>query len=78
MSQIDSNSDERIKNNTMRHQYRVLSQEEKLNMSTVKDIGQAFHEFCEEIGESRELSLAKTKIEEAVMWANASIARSKG
>jgi hypothetical protein len=28
-----------------------------------------FHNYIEALGQSRELSLAKTKIEEAVMWA---------
>lgn len=66
---IESTSDERTTNNTMRHQYRVLSDEEKAQMSTLKDLGQKFVDLCNEIGESRELSLGKTKAEEAVMWA---------
>lgn len=32
-------------------------------------------QFCQLCPESRELSLALTKLEEAVMWANAAIAR---
>ncbi len=35
----------------------------------LKDMGLDFVDFCDQIGQSRELSLAKTKIEEAVMWA---------
>lgn len=35
----------------------------------------AFNEHCPP---SRELSLAMTKLEEAVMWANAAIARNEG
>ena len=66
---VDSTSDERTVNNTMRHQYRVLSDAEKEQMAAVKDMGQNFHDFVEGLGSSRELSLAKTKIEEAVMWA---------
>ncbi len=66
---VDSKSDDRTVNNTMRHQYRVLSDEEKANMATIKDKGLDFHSFVEGMGNSRELSLAKTKIEEAVMWA---------
>ena len=61
--------DDRVVNNTMRHQYRVLSEEEKANMSQIKDMGLAFHGTIDALGSSRELSLAKTKIEEAVMWA---------
>lgn len=69
MSTIDSTSDERTVNNVMRHGYRVLSDTEKSNMQRVKDEGLAFWETIDSIGGSRELSLAKTKIEEAVMWA---------
>ncbi len=66
---IESTSDERTCNNVMRHQYRVLSEEEKQVMQSVKDLGLSFHAFVEGMGNSRELSIAKTKIEEAVMWA---------
>jgi len=67
---IDSASDERVGNNVMRHGYRVLSDEEKHQMKTIKDHGLMFHEYLNAISPpSRELSLAKTKIEEAVMWA---------
>jgi hypothetical protein len=69
MSTVDSTSDERVVNNTMRHAYRVLSDEEKTAMQQVKDQGLAFHEYLTDLGNSRELSLAKTKLEEAVMWA---------
>ena len=66
---IESTSDERTTNNTMRHKYRVLSDAEKQQMSDLKDMGEAFVAYCDKVGGSRELSLAKTKIEEAVMWA---------
>lgn len=66
---MGSTSDERIVNNVMRHEYRVLTDEEKHQMLRVKDFGKAFYDECDIIGYSRELSLAKTKIEEAVMWA---------
>lgn len=69
MSTVDSTSDARTVNNTMRHAYRVLSDAEKANMQTIKDQGLAFHDFIACLGNSRELSLAKTKVEEAVMWA---------
>ena len=69
MASIDSTSDQRTVNNTMRHQYRVLSDAEKANMAAIKDHGLAFHDFIAGLGSSRELSLAKTKVEEAVMWA---------
>jgi hypothetical protein len=69
MAEVDSASDERTVNNTMRHAYRVLSESEKSNMQSIKDQGLAFHDFVDGIGKSREIALAKTKIEEAVMWA---------
>ena len=66
---IDSTSDDRVANNVMRHEYRVLSEEEKAQMKSVKDLGEEFTRTCNQLGRSRELSLAITKIEEAVMWA---------
>lgn len=58
MSEVDSTSDDR-----------VLSDPEKAQMQDVKDMGLQFYVLCESLGQSRELSLARTKIEEAVMWA---------
>lgn len=69
MSTVPSHSDGRTVNNVMRHAYRVLTDEEKLQMQAIKDAGRDFHTMLEGIGESREMSIAKTKIEEAVMWA---------
>jgi hypothetical protein len=66
---VDSTSDARTVNNTMRHAYRVLSDDEKAQMQKIKDDGLAFHDFIDSLGKSRELSVAKTKVEEAVMWA---------
>ena len=66
---MESTSDERTNNyNVMRHTYRVLSEEEKQQMQMIKDQGLAFWAILNGIGNSRELSLAKTKIEESVMW----------
>ena len=74
MSFVDSASDDRTTNNTVRHQYRVLNEAEKEAMARIKDLGLSFIEACNEIGTSaREMALAKTKIEEAVMWAVKSI-----
>lgn len=67
--QVPSSSDARTVNNVMRHEYRVLSDEEKMLMQQIKDDGLSFHNLLEAMGNSRELSVAKTKIEEAVMWA---------
>lgn len=69
MQTVSSTSDERVVNNTMRHNYRILDDAEKANMARVKDMGMDFHEFVSGLGNSREISLARTKIEEAVMWA---------
>lgn len=69
MATVDSTSDERTVNNVMRHAYRVLTDAEKAQMQAIKDEGLNFHQLVESVGASRELSLAKTKIEEAVMWA---------
>lgn len=69
MSEVPSTSDERTVNNVMRHAYRVLSDDEKAAMQKIKDDGLAFWEYLDKLGASRELSVAKTKIEEAVMWA---------
>jgi len=66
---VDSTSDERVANNVMRHEYRVLTDLDKQNMKVVKDMGLEFYKLCDYLGPSREMSLAKTKIEEAVMWA---------
>ena len=50
----------------MRHQYRVLSDAEKASMARIKDMGAELHKVVAGLGNSRELSLAKTK---AVMGA---------
>jgi hypothetical protein len=72
---VDSTSDERTVNNVMRHQYRVLTDWEKEKMQLIKDKGLEFHTLLGSIGETCELSLAKTKVEEAVMWAVKHITR---
>jgi hypothetical protein len=69
MASVDSTSDARTVNNTMRHACRVLSDAEKANMQAIKDEGLKFHDLIAGMGNSREIALAKTKIEEAVMWA---------
>ena len=66
---VSSHGDDRTANNAVRHTYRVLSDDEKLQMVVLKDIGAAFIAKCNEIGKSRELSLAVTNAEQAVMWA---------
>jgi hypothetical protein len=67
---VDSESDKRTVNNAMRHQYRVLTEAEKAAMVRIKDEGLIFSELINEcVPLGREAALAKTKIEEAVMWA---------
>jgi hypothetical protein len=71
---LNSASDDRTSNNTVRHAYRVLSEQEKAQMLSIKNAGREFLELIDVVaiggrGHSRELSIAKTKIEEAVMWA---------
>ncbi len=72
---VKATDDDRVVNNTVRHQYRVLSDAEKQQMLEIKDLGASFLAKIEEIGQSRETSLAKTKVKEAVMWAVKHITR---
>lgn len=73
MKSIDSASDDRTANNAVRHAYRVLTDNEKADMTAIKDIGADFLRGIDTVAshgsDSRELSLARTKVEEAVMWA---------
>lgn len=66
---VESTSDRRVENNVVRHEYRILTDEEKSAMREIKDLGLAFISRVNALGKSRELSLAITKAEEAVMWA---------
>jgi hypothetical protein len=67
---VPSESDERTVNNDVRHQYRVLSDDEKFAMVRLKNAGLEFLKLVDQyVPKGREASLAKTKIEEAVMWA---------
>ena len=65
---VKSTDDNRTVNNVMRHEYRVLSAEEKANMQKIKDEALHLHETISAIGKSREISLAMFKLEECVMW----------
>jgi energy-converting hydrogenase A subunit M len=69
---VDSASDDRTANNTVRHQYRVLSEAEKAAMVAIKDKGEELLQLCGlHVAQKspREAALARTKVEEAVMWA---------
>lgn len=52
-----------------RKEYRPLTSQEKAQMEEVKNRAEGLYEVLTNIGTSRELSLAKTKLEELVMWA---------
>ena len=70
LGRVSSTDDERTVNNDVRHTYRVLTEKEKLAMVRIKDFGQAFLGIIDaSCPAGREASLARTKIEEAVMWA---------
>lgn len=73
-----STSDARTENNATRHTYRVLTDAEKIRMQEFKDMGAEFIRKLHEIGgtdvsgdrfASRDLSLANTHAEDAVMRA---------
>lgn len=66
---MDSTDDNRTANNVVRHEYRVLTEDEKLQMRTIKDKALDLIEYVQSIGSSREISIAVTKLEEATMWA---------
>lgn len=81
---IDSTDDARVGNNPpqqgakgdpMRIQYRVLTDWEKERMGEMKLAFEALYIFLDELGYSRELSLAKTSLEESCMWATKHITR---
>ena len=57
---VDSASDDRTANNSVRHQYRVLSAPEKAMMVEVKDRGAELLDLFDDLGNSREISIAKT------------------
>lgn len=69
-----SESDERVVNNVMRHEYRVLSDEEKLQITEIKDLGANFVAAVERIARASgrhpyQLVNARDRAEEAVFWA---------
>jgi hypothetical protein len=59
--------------NVMRHEYRKLSEEDLATIRQIKDAGKALHDLIETLTPGREVSIAKTKTEEAVMWAVKSV-----
>lgn len=67
--QFASTEDRRTENNTFRHQYRTLTEAEKAYIQQIKDMALQMYGTMSDIGDSRELSIAKNKLEESVMWA---------
>ena len=59
----------------VRSVYRELTETEKAQIDEVKGLGQEFITLCKRIGVSRELSIAVTNAEQAVMWAVKHITR---
>lgn len=58
--------------------YHAPSRTQAHRYETIRDTAKRLAEFLDEAcPDSREKSLAFTKLEEAVMWANASIARNE-
>lgn len=61
----------------LRQEYRVLSQEEQLQVKGIKDLGDEFIRYVGSLGRSRETALAITHMEDAVMRAVRHVTRDK-
>jgi hypothetical protein len=55
--------------NVFRHAYKPVSPQQKRDIQRIKDQAAFLYGDIDELGGSRELSLAKTKLEECVFWA---------
>lgn len=72
---VSSTGDARTVNNTFRQQYRQLNEAEKAAVDDIKRLGAEFEaalDDCQAFLRStaaREIAIARTKMEEAVMWA---------
>jgi hypothetical protein len=78
-NQIDSASEATMDvPDVMRRVGRELETVEVEAVDEVKALGNELHAVLERLGSSRELSLAKTKLQEAVMWATHHITAPKG
>jgi len=53
----------------IRPEYKELSELAKAKVAEIKGLGVDLLTIFMEVGQSRELSLAQTKLEEAIMWA---------
>lgn len=59
-----------------RFKYHEPTEAKKIQHGAVRAIARDFASLVDELPTGREQSIAMTKIEEAMMWANAAIARS--
>lgn len=55
--------------NTFRHHYSQIDEQCKADLVEIKDAALALKKVLDKFPGSREMSLAKTKLEEAAMWA---------
>ena len=53
----------------MRAEPRKLSLEELASIEEIKEVGNDFYAMLHSLGDSREIEMAKLKLEECVMWA---------
>lgn len=75
---VASTSDERTVNNVFRHEYKVLTNEEKVHMKAIKDKGLEFYSLISSRFDGRpdrESRIAQERVEEAVMWAVKSLTK---
>lgn len=69
MNTTDNSSDNGTVGGVSQREYSTFTNLEKFQMQMIENKGAELHVLFEKIGTSREMSIAKTKIEEAVMWA---------
>jgi hypothetical protein len=71
--QEQNHNDER--SDVFRQTYQDLTSDQKDDIMRVKNLARMMNEFLDNLKPSREVSLAKTKLEECVMWATKSITK---
>jgi hypothetical protein len=62
----------RTARNVFRKEYRALTEREKEHIDAIKRVAQALHDRLHTVGGTagfREMAIARTKLEESVMWA---------
>ncbi len=62
-----------VKPSVMRSTYRQLTPDEMVVVSRIKALAEELHSVLNNQRQTREIALAKTKLEESVMWAVKSI-----